>query len=95
MGIMDEPVENGVGQGWIADGFVPMIDGQLTGDDGLSASVAVREDSQQNPPLDRSEYAQPPTIEDQGADLGNRFEKAGVTTIPLAMARASKWRGTR
>ena len=34
MGIVNEPVENGVGQSWVADGLVPVIDGQLTGDDG-------------------------------------------------------------
>ena len=34
MGIVDEPVENGVGQSWVADGLVPVIDRQLAGDDG-------------------------------------------------------------
>ena len=34
MGIVDEPVGNGVCQGRVADGLVPMIDGQLAGDDG-------------------------------------------------------------
>ena len=34
MGIGNEPVENGVGKGRVSDGLVPMIDAQLTGDDG-------------------------------------------------------------
>ena len=45
--------------------------------------MAVFEDFQQIPPLGRSEYTQPPIIEDQDVDLGDRFEKAGVTPIPL------------
>ena len=34
MGVVDEPVENGVSQSGVADGLVPMIDGELAGDDG-------------------------------------------------------------
>ena len=34
MGIMDESVEDGVGQRRVSYGLVPMIDGQLAGDDG-------------------------------------------------------------
>ena len=34
MGVVDEPVQNGVGQGRVADGLVPVIDGQLADDDG-------------------------------------------------------------
>ena len=45
--------------------------------------MTIFEDFQQIPPLGRSEYAQPPIVEDQDVDLGNRFEKTGVTPIPL------------
>ncbi len=80
---MAEPVENGVGEGRVSDGLVPMIHWQLAGDDGRSASLAVLDDFQQIPPFGRSEYAQPPIIKDQDVDLGERFEKAGVTPISL------------
>ena len=52
--------------------------------------MTIFENFQQIPPLGRSEYAQPPIIEDQDVDLGNRFEKTGVTTIP-----PWQWRGLR
>ena len=45
--------------------------------------MTVLEDFQQIPPLGRGEYAQAPIIQDQDVDLGNRFEKTGVTPIPL------------
>ncbi len=32
--IMDEAVEDGVSQGWIADHIMPVLDGNLAGDDG-------------------------------------------------------------
>ena len=45
--------------------------------------MAVLEDFQQISALGRGEYAQPPIIEDQDVDPGNRFEKTGVTPISL------------
>lgn len=34
MGVMDEPVEDGVGEGWVADNIVPVVNRKLTGDEG-------------------------------------------------------------
>jgi hypothetical protein len=36
---VDEAVEDGVGVGWIADHRVPVLDGELAGDDGGAAAV--------------------------------------------------------
>jgi len=41
---MDEPVEDGVGEGGLADDFVPVPDGHLAGDEGGSAAIAVFND---------------------------------------------------
>lgn len=46
MGIVDEPVENGIGESWVTDCFVPMVDGQLAGNDCRAAPVAIFEDFQ-------------------------------------------------
>jgi hypothetical protein len=35
--VVDDAIEDGVGLGWIADQVVPLVDGDLTGDDGRSA----------------------------------------------------------
>lgn len=83
MSIVDEPVENGVSERRIADGIVPMIDGQLAGNDCRAAAVTVFEDFQQVPTFGRCEHGQPPIIEDQDVEPGNRLEESGVTPIPL------------
>ena len=51
MSVVNETVEDGVCQGWVADGFMPVIDGQLAGDDGGTAPVTILEDFQQIPTL--------------------------------------------
>jgi len=47
VGVMDQAVEDGVGVCRIADQRVPLIDGELAGDDGGAAAVAVLEDLQE------------------------------------------------
>ncbi len=47
MGVVDEPVEDGVGEDGVADDVVPGVDGKLAGDDGGAAAVAVLEDLEQ------------------------------------------------
>lgn len=34
VGVVNQAVEDGVGEGWVADGLVPLVDRQLAGDDG-------------------------------------------------------------
>ena len=41
--VMDKAVQDGIGQGRIADGLVPMLDRELAGDDRGAAAVAVFE----------------------------------------------------
>jgi hypothetical protein len=77
MGIVDVPVENGVGKGrrWPRANDRRAIDW-------LRWLIPDRDDLRGFPtdPAGRwGEYPQPPIIEDQDVDLGSRFEKAGVT----------------
>ena len=44
---MDEAVEDGVSIGQVADDRVPVLGGELAGDDGRSAAVAFLEDFQE------------------------------------------------
>ena len=44
MGVVDDAVEDGVGQSWIADQVVPAVDWDLAGDQRGAASVAVLDD---------------------------------------------------
>ena len=41
---VDQAIEDGICQGWVADGLVPMLDRQLACDDCGSAAVAIFED---------------------------------------------------
>jgi hypothetical protein len=45
--VVDDPIEDGVGQGGIADKFVPAIDRKLTGDDQRAGVVAILDDLRQ------------------------------------------------
>ena len=44
---MNEAVEDGIGQRRLANGLVPMIDRQLTGDDGSPRAMAIFKDCEQ------------------------------------------------
>ena len=44
MGIVEEPVKDGVAEGGVADDIVPVVDGDLAGEQGAAAGVAVVED---------------------------------------------------
>ena len=47
VGVVDEPIEDGIGQGGIVEVGVPVVHGELAGDHGGSAVVAVVEEFQQ------------------------------------------------
>ena len=47
MGVVDDAVEDRVGQSWIANQVVPAVHWDLAGDQGSATSVAVLDDLQQ------------------------------------------------
>lgn len=63
MGVMDEAVENGVGQGRITQRIVPVGDRQLTGDDGGPGLVAFIQQFKQIPSSFIVEQRQSPIIQ--------------------------------
>jgi hypothetical protein len=46
VGVVDDPVEDGICDGWLADHVVPLGNGQLGGNQGGFAPVALFEDFQ-------------------------------------------------
>ena len=44
--VVNEPVEDGIGKGWVAYGFMPLIHGRLACEDGGSAALAIFENFQ-------------------------------------------------
>ena len=74
---------------------VPVLDGQLTGDDGGSAAMAIVDDLQQIAPLLCGEWGQAPVVEDENLGTGEALEHACITSVAGARTRPSSMRGTR
>ena len=68
MGVVDEAVEDGVGDGGVGDDLVPMLDRHLTGDDGRSALVAIVDDFEEIATLVAGERGEAPIVEDEQVD---------------------------
>jgi len=68
---MDEPVENGISQGRVADSLMPVRYRQLTGDD--SGIVAVFKYFQEIMSALVIEWLKPPVIDDE--ESGGQYEK--------------------
>src|SRR5262249_57058870 len=51
VGVMHEPIEDGVGEGGFANEVVPGFDGELTGDQRRAAGVALLDDLHEVAPL--------------------------------------------
>ena len=78
---MDQAVEDGVGVGGVADQRVPLIDGELAGDDGGAAAVAVLEDLQEVVAGCGIERFEAPVVEDEEIDATERAQEAGVAAV--------------
>src|SRR6516165_5111569 len=81
MGVVDDAVEDGVGDGRFADDVVPAIDGDLTGDEGCTAAVAVLDDLQQVATLVGPERFQAPVVEDEQPDLAEPLHQTWIATV--------------
>ena len=79
VGVMDEAIQDGVGQGGNDDQVVPAIDGNLAGDDDRAFVVAVLDDFVEIARLVGVERLRPPIVEDEQLDAGERAQEPGVT----------------
>src|SRR5215472_7424780 len=80
MSVMDDAVENGVGEGRFADQIVPAVDRDLAGDQRGAAAVAVLDDLQQVVTLLGTEWLKTPVVEDQELDAAEGTHQA-VTAV--------------
>src|SRR5262245_38262931 len=80
--IVDETVENGVGDRGVADSLVPKLDRKLAGDDGGAAAVAVLHDLEQVAPPLGGHRREAPIIEDEEVDAGEALEQPLVASVP-------------
>ena len=80
---MYEAVEDGIGQGGIADDVVPFFDGKLTGDQGRSGAVSILQYLQQIATMLCRQFGQSPIIEDDDIGLGQGGQELGVSPVAL------------
>ena len=92
---MDEAVEDGVGDGGIADDFVPAVDRHLAGDDDGPGLVVVLDDLQEVSALVGVEGLGAPVVENEKIDAAIERSILACLPSPRASARAAKRRGMR
>ena len=81
MGVVDESIKDSVGESSVADDGMPMIEGELTGDEGGPLGVAILEDLQQVASFSVSQWCEAKVIEDQQLGLGESGEESCIGSI--------------
>ena len=81
IGVVDDAVEDGVGDGGVADDVVPVFDRQLAGNEDRSGVVAILDDLEEIAPLVGIQGFRPPVVDDEKSCSGDRSEDAGISSI--------------
>ena len=84
VGVVDEAIEDCVGDGGISDNFVPAIDGQLAGDDDRTSFISVLDDLEQIAALIGVERLRSPVIKNEQIETGDSTQHLGITAIGSA-----------
>ena len=79
--VVDEPVQDGVGECRVSHDPVPVLDGELAGDQRGPAAVAVLEDFEEVTTLGVRERSEAEVIENEELGLGEAVEELGVGPI--------------
>ena len=79
--VVDDTVEDGVGECRFADDVVPFVDGQLAGDQDGGVLVSVLDDFHEVGSLIGAEAVGSPIVEDEEIGLGESTEQAGVASV--------------
>ena len=80
---MDETIENGIGQGRITDGVIPVLYRKLAGDDRGSRVIAIFKEFEQVAPVFITERREPPVIQAQQVRLGQGRQEFAIAAIAL------------
>jgi len=93
MGVVDDAVEDGVGQGRITDQIVPSVDRDLAGDQRGTSTGSFLGDLQKVAPLFRTEGFTAPVIQDQQLHSAERPHQPGVTAIAVRQRQIGEQSG--
>src|SRR5215831_18850935 len=83
VGVVDDAIEDGIGEGGIADEIVPGFDGELTSDQSRGSAMPFLNDLHEVASLAGVEAVGTEVVEDQQVDLGQQAEEASEATIPM------------
>ena len=78
---MNQTVQDGIGQRWISDEIMPVVDGELTGDEGRLQSVPVIEDFEQISSMFVFEGGSTEVVEHQQVSFGQSSHQFGVAAV--------------
>ena len=81
MGVVHQPIEDGVGQGGVLHGSMPGFYWQLTGDDGGFAVIAFFDNLQKFPLFFAGQWGDEEIVEDQDLAFADWREEFGVAAI--------------
>ena len=79
--VMHQPVEDGVGERGIADGGVPLVDGNLAGHDGGAALISIVDDFEQIAAVGVGHRRHGEIVEDQEIGLGKRLHELRIASV--------------
>lgn len=92
VGVVDEAIEDCVGNGRISDNFVPAIDGQLASDDDRASFISVLDDLEQIAALIGVERLRSPIIICGRPQMASTFSTL-LTTWSAAVICPAYWCG--
>ena len=95
IGVVNDAVEDGVGERGNADQVMPTVHGNLAGDDERAFVVTVFDDFEEIARLVGRERLWTPVIQDEQFDADERAQEPGVARIAMAIARSANNRGMR
>ena len=78
---VEETVEDGVAEGGVADDIVPVVDGDLAGEERATAGVAVVEDFEEVVSSLSRERSEPPVVEDEEPRPGEALDELGIRPV--------------
>ena len=88
--VVNEAVEDGVGECWIADHVMPAIDRHLAGDERRRVIEAILDDFEQVAGLLRGEGFRPPIIQDEQFDPAEAFEQLAISPVATRQGESTK-----
>ena len=87
VGLGQEPIEDGIGHGGVADPAMPVLDGKLVSDDGGALAGAIVDDLEQVGAGDGVEAAGAPVVEDEHVGAGQVGEPLAESAAGVQRAQ--------